>query len=191
MIILQETEYNKQIVEKEEEYMEYIKDHINNVHKAFENMYKIKDKFEDIDRDDISDAIESVKEKGIINIHDESKYSDEEFDAYRRYFYSIDDKEKEESEEDFKLAWKHHYENNPHHPEYWIKDGEPVDMKIEYIVEMACDWIAMSYSKGGTALKYLEDNREEKQKVMTENTMNILETILNIFYSDKENKEKE
>ena len=191
MIILQETEHNKQIVEKEEEYMEYIKDHINNVHKAFENMYKIKDKFEDIDRDDIYDAIESVKEKGIINIHDESKYSDEEFDAYRRYFYSIDDKEKEESEEDFELAWKHHYENNPHHPEYWIKDGEPVDMKIEYIVEMACDWIAMSYSKGGTALKYLEDNREEKQKVMTENTMNILETILNIFYSDKENKEKE
>ena len=191
MIILQETEHNKQIVEKEEEYMEYIKDHVNNVHKAFENMYKIKDKFEDIDRDDISDAIESVKEKGIINIHDESKYSDEEFDAYRRYFYSIDDKEKEESEEDFELAWKHHYENNPHHPEYWIKDGEPVDMKIEYIVEMACDWIAMSYSKGGTALKYLEDNREEKQKVMTENTMNILETILNIFYSDKENKEKE
>ena len=186
MIILQETEYNKQIVEKEEEYMEYIKDHINNVHKAFENMYKIKDKFEDIDRDDISDAIESVKEKGIINIHDESKYSDEEFDAYRRYFYSIDDKEKEESEEDFKLAWKHHYENNPHHPEYWIKDGESVDMKIEYIVEMACDWIAMCYTKGGTALKYLEDNREEKQKVMTENTMNILETILNIFYTDKE-----
>ena len=186
MIILQETEHNKQIVEKEEEYMEYIKDHINNVHKAFENMYKIKDKFEDIDRDDISDAIESVKEKGIINIHDESKYSDEEFDAYRRYFYSIDDKEKEESEEDFKLAWKHHYENNPHHPEYWIKDGEPVDMKIEYIVEMACDWIAMSYDKGGTALKYLEDNREEKQKVMTENTMSILETILNIFYPDKE-----
>ena len=56
-------------------------------------------------------------------------------------------------------------------------------MKIEYIVEMACDWIAMSYSKGGTALKYLEDNREEKQKVMTENTMSTLETILNIFYS--------
>lgn len=192
MIILQETEHNKQIVEKEEEYMEYIKDHINNVHKAFENMYKIKDKFEDIDRDDISDAIESVKEKGIINIHDESKYSDEEFDAYRRHFHSVDDKEKEESEEDFELAWKHHYENNPHHPEYWIKDGDqPVDMKIEYIVEMACDWIAMSYSKGGTALKYLEDNREKKQKVMTENTMSTLETILNIFYSDKENKEKE
>ena len=185
MIIIQETEHNKQIVEKEEEYMEYIKDHVNNVHKAFENMYKIKDKFEDMDRDDISDAIESVKEKGIINIHDESKYSDEEFDAYRRYFYSIDDKEKEESEEDFELAWKHHYENNPHHPEYWIKDGEPVDMKIEYIVEMACDWIAMSYSKGGTALKYLEDHREEKQKVMTENTMNILETILDTFYTDK------
>ena len=73
MIILQETEHNKQIVEKEEEYMEYIKDHVNNVHKAFENMYKIKDKFEDIDRYDISDAIESVKEKGLIDKHDESK----------------------------------------------------------------------------------------------------------------------
>ena len=45
MIILQETEYNKQIVEKEEEYMEYIKDHINNVHKAFENMYDQYGKF--------------------------------------------------------------------------------------------------------------------------------------------------
>ena len=59
------------------------------------------------------------------------------------------------------------------------------DMGIDYIVEMACDWIAMSYSKGGTALQYLNDNIEEKQKVMTQNTMNILETILNIFYTDK------
>ena len=184
--ILQETEYNKQIIEKEEEYMNYIKDHINNVHRAFEELYEIKDKFDDIERYEISDAIESVKEKGLINIHDESKYSDEEFHPYRRHFHSINDKEKDDSEKDFEEAWKHHYENNPHHPEYWIKDGVPTDMEIEYIVEMACDWIAMSYSKGGTALKYLEDNREEKQKVMTENTMNILETILNIFYTDKE-----
>ena len=183
--ILQEADYNSQIIKKEEEYMEYIKDHINNVHRAFENMYNIKDKFEDIDRYDISDAIESVKERGLIDIHDESKYSDEEFNAYRRHFHSIDDKEKDDSEEDFELAWKHHYENNPHHPEYWIKDGEPRDMEIDYIVEMACDWIAMSYSKGGTALQYLNDNIEEKQKVMTENTMSILETILDTFYTDK------
>ena len=183
--ILQEADYNSQIIKKEEEYMEYIKDHVNNVHRAFENMYNIKDKFEDIDRYDISDAIESVKERGLIDIHDESKYSDEEFNAYRRHFHSIDDKEKDDSEEDFELAWKHHYENNPHHPEYWIKDGTPIDMEIDYIVEMACDWIAMSYSKGGTALQYLNDNREEKQKVMTENTMSILETILNTLYTAK------
>lgn len=183
--ILQEANYNSQIIKKEEEYMEYIKDHVNNVHRAFENMYNIKDKFEDIDRYDILDAIESVKERGLIDIHDESKYSDEEFNAYRKHFHSIDDKEKDDSEEDFELAWKHHYENNPHHPEYWIKDGEPTDMGIDYIVEMACDWIAMSYSKGGTALQYLNDNIEEKQKVMTENTMSILETILDTFYTDK------
>ena len=186
--ILQEADYNSEVIKKEEEYMEYIKDHINNVHKAFEIMYEIKDKFKDIDRYDISDAIESIKEKGLIEIHDESKYSDEEFDAYRRHFHSIDDKEKEESEEDFKLAWKHHYENNPHHPEYWInKDGEVRNMEMIYIVEMACDWIAMGYAKNNSnALKYLNDNREEKQKVMTENTMSILETILNVFYPNKE-----
>lgn len=184
--ILQEADYNNEIIKKEEEYMEYIKDHINNVHKSFEELYKLKDKFEDIDRYDISDAIESVKEKGLIEIHDESKYSDEEFDGYRRHFHSVDDKEKEESEDDFELAWKHHYENNPHHPEYWIENEQPVDMKIIYIVEMACDWIAMCYTKGGTALEYLNNNREEKQKVMTQNTLNTLETILNVFYEEKE-----
>ena len=174
------------IIAKEEEYMEYIKTHISNVIKVFENMVENIDKFEDAGID-IADAIREAEYEGFIYRHDDSKYADEEFTAYRRHFHSIDEKEKEESKEDFELAWKHHYTVNPHHPECWIKDNIPQPMPPKYIIEMACDWIAMCVVKGGTALQYLIDNKEKKQKVMHQDTMEMLERILYTYY----NKEKE
>ena len=79
-------------------------------------------------------------------MHDNSKFSKEEFEPYRRRFYPtsfevrIDDNDYE-----FNNAWKHHYMNNPHHPEFWIDhDGMAMDMDDEYIVEMVMDWLAMS-----------------------------------------------
>ena len=175
---------NNLIIKKEEEYMEYIKNHITNVIKVFENMVENIYIFEDAGHFDIADGIREAEYEGFIYRHDDSKYTDEEFTAYRRHFHSINDTEKEESKEDFELAWKHHYTVNPHHPECWIKNGIPQLMPMKYIIEMACDWIAMCVVKGGTALQYLNDNKEKKQKVMHQDTMEILERILYTYETE-------
>ena len=179
------TNDNNLVIKKEEEYMEYIKNHISNVIKIFEDMVDNIDIFEDADRYDIADAIREVEYEGFIYRHDDSKYTDEEFTAYRRHFHSVDEKEKEESKEDFELAWKHHYTVNPHHPECWMGAKGPQPMPDKYIVEMACDWIAMCMTKGGTAIQYLIDNKEKKQKVMHPYTIKFLEDLLIIYYRNK------
>lgn len=51
-------------------------------------------------------------------------------DEYKRYL------------EQMGAALKHHYENNPHHPEHH-KNGID-DMDLMDIVEMLCDWVAAS-----------------------------------------------
>ena len=57
--------------------------------------------------------------------HDDSKWSDEEFEAYRRKFYptanetNVSDDTKALYDSEFAEAWKHHFTNNYHHPLYW------------------------------------------------------------------------
>jgi hypothetical protein len=67
------------------------------------------------------------------------------------------------------VATNHHIKNNPHHPEYWVKDKSvnlvPItdrdkfdptamptikidNMDLDYVVEMCADWCAMSEEKG-------------------------------------------
>ena len=78
-----------------------------------------------------------------VRTHDISKYSENEFEAYRKNFYPVNEKEKEENLQDFEKAWKHHYENNMHHWNWWAKN-DINGMPLIFIVEMCCDWIAMS-----------------------------------------------
>ena len=108
-------------------------------------------------------------------------YEIEEFDAYRKNYYPVNEEEKELNKEDFEKAWKHHYENNPHHPEYWIKDGVPTDMEIEYIVEMACDWIAMSIKLNNRAIDWYTDNKDNIK--LHDETRKFVEKALDIIYS--------
>ena len=177
---------NNLIIKKEEEYMEYIKNHISNVIEVFEDMVENIYIFEDAGHLDIVEGINEAEYEGFIYRHDDSKYTDEEFTAYRRHFHPINEKEKEESKEEFEKAWKHHYTVNPHHPECWLGTKGPQPMPIKYIVEMACDWIAMCKVKGGTVLQYLIDNKEKKQKVMHIDTMEILERILYTYENRNE-----
>ncbi len=113
---------------------------------------------------------------------DIDKYSDEEFEPYRKYFYPINDIEKEESKEEFEEAWKHHYTVNDHHPEFWIKDGIPSEMSISAIAEMICDWQGMAFTKGGSALQYYNSIKgTENDKVLAPTTREILELMLEIY----------
>lgn len=162
--------------EKREEYMKYIEDHINNVKSAFMIFVKINWDENLISKSDI------LTLQYRVNNHDQSKYSDEEFEPYRKKFFSVNDKECEDCEEEFEEAWEHHYMCNDHHPEYWIKDGVPSEMSIPAICEMICDWQGMAFAKGGSALSYYNSIKDtENDKVLASTTREILENILEIY----------
>lgn len=108
----------------------------------------------------------------LIKEHDESKFSEEEFEPYAQKWFG-DKKETFEYEE----AWKHHYMNNEHHPEYWL--GE--DMPLIYILEMICDWGSFSIAKGD--FKELSDFYYNKamndpEKNLSEATKEIIHDLL-------------
>ena len=108
----------------------------------------------------------------MIRDHDESKYSEEEFEPYAQYFYG----DKKESIE-FEEAWKHHWMNNEHHPEFWL--GE--DMPYIYILEMLCDRGSFSIDKGDfkeLSDFYFNKAKDDPEKNLSEATKEIIEDIL-------------
>ena len=87
-------------------YNEYLSEHIANVKKAY---FWLK-----------NHAIIDLKEfepyfLKQLNIHDLSKYSEEEYKAYDLYFYGT---KTEKVKKDFDYAWLHHIHENPHHWQY-------------------------------------------------------------------------
>lgn len=146
-------------------YTEYINTHKENVKKSFDwFMENLPELFEDIE-------IEELQE--LIDKHDESKFSEEEFLPYANRWFGDKKKTKE-----YGLAWEHHWKNNLHHPEYW--DGE--DMEYIYILEMLCDWMSFGFKENN--LKdivsfYWEKAREDKEKNLSKNTKKILDAIIN------------
>lgn len=129
-------------LEKIKQYEEYVEEHYNNVKKAFEELIN-KEIPETMEY--LNDLYKKVQE------HDNSKWSEEEFNAYRKNFYPINEQEKEDNKEEFEKAWKHHYENNDHHWEHWLDDQGSLESLIEVgernvrlaYLEMVCDWTAM------------------------------------------------
>lgn len=159
------------ISKKELEYDDYIKNHLSNIKKASE----------------------IVKQKWIIGTnlerfladysvccmsHDASKYSDEEFDAYRKHFHSINDEEKKNSQKEFDKAWEHHYTNNKHHWEYWVDRSVGIAARIPmlYILEMITDWMAMSLNFHTSLYDWYYTNKEI---ILHPETKEIVEKFIN------------
>ena len=162
----------------QEEYKNYIIEHKDQVRQFAEWLRgKLPELFENIDLDLFNEMIQE---------HDDSKFSEEEFEAYANKFYG----DKKDSIE-FEEAWKHHWTNNEHHPEFWL--GE--DMPYIYILEMLCDWGSFSIKSGN--MKELSDfyyskARDDEEKNLSENTKAIIEEILekiNSILAEDEGKE--
>jgi adenosyl cobinamide kinase/adenosyl cobinamide phosphate guanylyltransferase len=134
---------------KQKEYYNYIKEHKNNVKKIWK---LVKNKL------DLSDLLNKEITK-LINDHDLSKFSEKEFIPYQQNFYP--DPNEKPNKEIFEKAWKHHYENNPHHWEFWIQDGHSLLMPIKFIIEMLCDWSAMGLKFKDLPSEYYEKNKEK------------------------------
>lgn len=153
---------------KEQEYLEYINEHISNIKLAHKKY-----------GEELCNLLKINKLELAVNIaiHDASKYSLEEFDAYRLYFYPCSDEEKDK--ELFNKAWKHHYTINKHHPEYWVDGDNIKDMPNLYIAEMLLDWEAMSMKFGSNTYEYYKKERDIKP--FSDTTKKTIDQIINIF----------
>jgi hypothetical protein len=92
----------------------------------------------------------------LLAMHDESKWSHQEYAAYARWFFG----DKQNADE-FAFAWLHHIHNNPHHWQYWIfSDGWQLKgskivngcmpMDSMYAREMIADWMGASKAYTGS-----------------------------------------
>ena len=129
-------------------------------------------------------------------MHDLSKYSPTEFINGVRYYTGVKSPHVgERIDKGYSEAWLHHKARNKHHPEYWIDiiDGlpTPVEIPVEYIIEMFCDRVAASktYLKdlysNRSALEYYETHKNENS--MHPKTRETLEYYLNYLSEKGEN----
>ena len=162
------TEMIKELKLKREEYTEYINNHISNVKIAF-------DRYGEILAKKLNVPLSLLKQN--IELHDNSKFSEEEFEAYRQYFYPCSFEEKDERK--FNIAWDHHYQNNKHHPEYWVFNNELQEMPNIWIAEMLLDWEAMSINFKDNTYDYYIRTRDKKPFHYT--TLEKLDNIIEIF----------
>lgn len=98
-------------------------------------------------------------------VHDQSKFSVEEFPGYARHFHGGGDPD------GFARAWLHHLHHNCHHWQHWIfPDGfNPSGSSVEngvvrmpnhYALEMIADWhgASMAYTGSWDIIGWLHTN---------------------------------
>lgn len=163
--------------EAKDKYLEYLEGHIGNVQEAL-------DLFLTLDIPFINDN-EAVLRK-ILSNHDKSKYDEPEWAGYLHHFYPISDEDSLKTEE-FEEACSHHIKSNPHHWDYWIKDGKLVDDIDEneyklYCVERCADWCAMSIQNDNSPLDWYNANKD--YIIMPDYGYDFCEEILNKIPKD-------
>lgn len=155
--------------EKSEEYTMYINNHIKNISAAFNKYGRIFCKELDVGDYALHDLI--VK-------HDASKYSHDEFFAYKQYFYPSEGDTPDKDE--MNRGWLFHIHNNPHHWNYWVVVDEsgitPIDMPNLYIAEMLLDWIAMSMHFKSDTKDFWEKHKDKM--ILTDTTRKNIERCL-------------
>lgn len=189
------TPKNKEYIKKCLEYLSYINEHRMFVVQAFYDLFgngKIYTLPEGISKEDWYCAVEVVDAN--IKNHDMSKYSDEEFEGYRKYFYPTTQESTEAAEipdvqneinSEFEKAWIHHYTHNDHHPMYWRdEDGNPKNMPLYAILHMICDWQGMAYKFNSNVVDWYNSKAAlDDKNAMTEYTRNIVEDLLLAIYN--------
>lgn len=160
------------------EYNQYLEEHIANVNKAYDWLCA---HFPELQNKMLGHEV-------IFGLHDQSKYSVDEYDAYDKYFYGGN--RSFDVVQDFNKAWLHHIHQNPHHWQYWIlvHDDEPeeiLDMPYWYIVEMICDWWSFSF-KTGNLFEIFDWYEKHKGMKLSNKTRKTVEKILDDIKAELE-----
>ena len=148
------------IRKKNKEYENYIHDHKINILKAFYEMLTCKN-LENIFLD--SNIVSKLWERALD--HDDSKYEEKEFEAYRKNYFPIDEQEKNLNKLAFEKAWEHHWKNNRHHwqaRQYDICENNELtfEQKIDCL-ENVMDWLAVGYAFNNRPYQYYEKNKDK------------------------------
>lgn len=165
------------------EYDNYIRDHKENLMRGLEWMAENLGKAW-IDPEKMYEAMANAE------LHDESKYSKEEYDAYDAYFYGTFERSPK-VQSDFDRAWLHHIHLNPHHWQHWVlleddpnlgSFGKVLDMPEEYIYEMIADWWTFSWRNNNLMeiFKWYSEHRD--RIMMSDRTRLRTEQILKRIY---------
>lgn len=164
--------------ERKMEYNNYLKEHIRNVQRSFEQfLLPVLQEDENITPDIIAIIQDQIKQ------HDKSKYDEDEYIPYLNWFYPVNENEKDENE--FNYGWNHHQHVNKHHWQYWIcrtdSDKDVIlDMNLPSICEMLSDWHSFSFNdKKSTAYQWYQDNK--KKMILSDNTRSIVENYIEYF----------
>lgn len=147
-------------INKTREYLDYLEEHFNNIRKAFQELSEACDGMVWVGDDCTWHTLRQE-----ICHHDVSKFSAEEFVAYRDRFFPLHIPSDQDNDA-FNKAWTHHYKSNEHHWEFinQLTDKttkEQPGLVERYLVHMLIDWTAMGYKFGGTAQEYYEQNKHK------------------------------
>ena len=157
--------YCENIEESEAKYREYIVKHIKAVQEAY---YIAIDTFKEVFPEVYNNKAHHTQLINNLRTHDRSKFDANEFWYYAARFFPIKgtDINSNKVKDKFQLAWLHHVHNNAHHPAHWAlaDDGglKILDMPDIYIIEMLCDWMAMSKYYNSTTLNYWNSESASK-----------------------------
>lgn len=117
--------------------------------------------------------------------HDASKTEMDEYVAYERYFYGGPSGRSYGAVKEFNYAWLRHIHRNPHHWQYWVlinddpDEGEVIlDMPLNYILEMICDWWAFSWKSGDLYEIFNYYDKHKDYMKLSPDTRNTVEMIL-------------
>jgi hypothetical protein len=154
---------------------------------------------------------ETEQFKTILRRHDETKLQAIERTPYIlitwKYKVGNEEFEKLDIPEFMKpnmiLASEHHVKNNKHHPEYWDDEHESgvintqdrdkpavlidaTKMPDVYVIEMACDWCAVSQERGTNPFDWADNNINVRWK-FTDKQKKLIYDCLKVLYKKDEN----
>lgn len=167
--------------ECEREYKKYVDEHISNVKETWNDIQYNK-KCMDIITKNISGDLDIFIQvmDSCISAHDMSKYSIEEWEPYRKNFNPVNEQEKENNLANFEKAWDHHKKTNMHHWNWWAETKKEDKMPLNNVIEMCCDWIAMSKKFGGDAYNWYKKQTDIK---LGSKQKEIVESLLKAYYN--------
>jgi len=116
-------------------------------------------------------------------IHDWTKLLPDEWNAYRKAFYSSDGTPGYRETEEFGRAWSRHQKRNPHHWQFWtvIWDrGETTALRMpkKYVKEMVADWIGAGLAATGKVQVISWYEKNKNNMILHPDTRDFVEYLL-------------